>query len=408
MVERGELDGSREALRGGSEVDFPALAGPWPPSASPLVRVASEEWSLSGRRISIEAGIDEGVARIAARTGAISLGVTRATGNSMMRHRSARVMPDQCVVESSAEGGVVVERWVAALELPVAAWEIAAPPGCEIRAGVIARAVADNQRSVIEWAVREDREFAALVDGASSACIRTMGGEIRAMGGGRLSIDAVGGAADPMRMLFALSENAADLARTIDLVQRRGLPGLLSQRAQHARLLADYGVAIETPEPGIAAAFEWAKVDADAADGFPPADVPDDGPAALDLLRRAARGPTQAAAGDVLRAGLALWGVAPDAAGAGVTIRPWLPPEWSAMALRRLRTGPTAIDCEIRRRPGRIVARIARVSGPPLVVTVQPRDVFIAAITIDDAALGGDRARFVAEQRHEVIFDLHE
>ncbi len=372
------------------------------------MRVASDAWSLSGRRISIEAGIGDGVARIASRTGAMSLGVTRADGNSVMEHRAARVMPDQCVVESSVARGVVVERWVAALELPVAAWEIAAPPGCAIRADVIARTAADNQQSVMEWAVSEDRESAALLDGASSASIRATGGEIRAICGGKLRIDAAPGTSDAMRVLFALSENAADLARTIDLVQRRGLPGLLSQRAQHARLLADYGVAIETPEPGIAAAFEWAKVDGDVATGIPAADVPGDSRAALDLLRRAAQGPMPSAASDVLGAGLALWGVTPDAAGAGVTVRPWLPPEWPAMALRRLRTGPTAIDCEIRRRPGRIVTRIARVSGPPLVVTVQPRDAAIASITVDDVALGGARARFVAERRHEVIFDLHE
>ncbi|MEO8226196.1 MAG: hypothetical protein ABI637_02145 [Gemmatimonadota bacterium] len=372
------------------------------------MRVASEAWSLSGRRISIEAEIGDGVACIASGTGAISLGVMRADANCAMEHRTARVMPDQCVVESGVARGVVVERWVAALDLPVAAWEIAAPPGCEIRAEIMARAAAESEQSVIAWAVSEDRESAALGAGEFSASIRATGGEIRAICGGKLRIDAVTGTSDPMRILFALSGNAADLARTIDLVQRRGLPGLLSQRAQHARLLADYGVAIETPEPGIAAAFEWAKVDADVATGIPAADVPGDGRAALDLLRRAAQSPMPSAAGDVLGAGLALWGVTPDAAGAGVTVRPWLPPEWPAMALRRLRTGPTSIDCEIRRRPGRIVARVARVSGPPLVVTVQPRGAAIASITVDDVALGGGRARFVAEQRHEVIFDLHE
>ena len=123
-----------------------------------------------------------------------------------------------------------------------------------------------------------------------------------------------------------------------------------------------------------------------------------------DALSAAAGGSAPDAATLVTLATSGLWGITPDAPGGLVQIRPSIPARWPAMAFRRLRVGRTQLDLELRRRPGRIVARIRRIAGPPVTVDVALRGVPVASVTLADEPLGSGRARFEADGEHEVVF----
>jgi hypothetical protein len=60
------------------------------------------------------------------------------------------------------------------------------------------------------------------------------------------------------------ASDAADLDRTFAWLARKGLAGLAAQRSQHRRLLAEYGIAAEAPDPSVGAALDSAKLALDA------------------------------------------------------------------------------------------------------------------------------------------------
>jgi hypothetical protein len=129
--------------------------------------------------------------------------------------------------------------------------------------------------------------------------------------------------------------------------------------------------------------------------------------AAAAALRRAPGSlPGTGAAPALLEAVASLWGLEPDAPDAALALAPILPAGWNGYALRRLRIGRSLLDLELRRRPGAIVVRTARLFGPRLVVTVDLRGVGVETTEVDDVALAGGRARFEAHARHEVRFLL--
>ncbi|HSE27576.1 MAG TPA: GH116 family glycosyl hydrolase [Gemmatimonadales bacterium] len=129
---------------------------------------------------------------------------------------------------------------------------------------------------------------------------------------------------------------------------------------------------------------------------------------ALDGLERQAAGtcPDHAAAAALTAQPLieGLWGIVPDALAGTVRVSPWLPPEWDAMALDRLRVGRTSLTLEARRRPGGHVVRVRRTYGPRIHVALGRVGAPPAALSVDDVPLGGAVARFDAEGEHEVIF----
>jgi hypothetical protein len=76
------------------------------------------------------------------------------------------------------------------------------------------------------------------------------------------------------------------------------------------------------------------------------------------------------------------------------------------MELSRIRVGSSAIDCEVRARPGRVAVRVRRASGSPLIVTLTPAGILSRGISVDGVELAGGRARFEAAGEHEVVFEL--
>ncbi|HEU4698228.1 MAG TPA: hypothetical protein VFS40_03550 [Gemmatimonadales bacterium] len=126
-------------------------------------------------------------------------------------------------------GAMVHARWLAALDLPVLVWELESGDERPIR---------------LEW--RSDTADLIVMPDAG-ALERSDGGTYGVAGNGCI------------RFTLIAASSAGDLDRTRQLLARRGLAGLASGRAQRAKLLREYAVSIETPEPARDRAFEAAK-----------------------------------------------------------------------------------------------------------------------------------------------------
>ncbi len=324
------------------------------------------------------------------------------------------------VLRISATPGVR-ERWLTALELPIAIWEIAADP---------ARAL------TVELEPLAGRRVWIQADGGTVE---------RAGAGGSFRVRRSGGA-PAVRISMVASHDDSDLARTLDLAGRRGFAGLLAQRAQHARVIAELGAALETPDAAVNRAFEWAKVRADerarsAADAsaaaallaaglrecardlrrggaVPALDVawsrwvgapaPPSAPAraARDLaagsLGRNVEMDAAASPAEFLTGVLGgVWGAVADAARGHLELAPELPPSWDRMGVHRLRVGETVLDAVLRRRPGRLVARFRRRQGPPIVVSFTASG-GVESLDLDGVRLAGRTARFELAGDHEL------
>lgn len=317
----------------------------------------------------------------------------------------------------------VCERWLTALELPIAIWEIETDADGEL---------------AVELAPAGGRELVIGVDGGvvERAAPHSSGGvSIRRADRTRA-----------LRVSIGASRDEDDLARTLDLAGRRGFAGLVAQRAQHARVISEYGATVVTPDPAVNRAFEWAKLRADErarSMGDPEAarallaaglreaarDQRRSGPNALeDAWQRWVGEPGPAIAGDrpasgwsvgtipgdPERAAIAapasfldgairgLWGAVPDASRGLLALAPTLPPSWDRLELLRLRVGTTVLDASLRRRPGRLVARVRRRQGAPLTLSFTLPGAGVSTLELDGVMLEGRTARFELAGEHEI------
>lgn len=151
------------------------------------------------------------------------------------------------------------ERWTAAAAHAACVWEVSAATGTPVELGAVADFGISGEAPP---AVRLDRVAAGLritrADGPAMELILARG-DVLETDGERIVARGRG----IVRLVVVAGADAAELARARDRVERRGLAGIAGERAQHSRLVADFGVAIESPDPGDVAAFEWAKVAAD-------------------------------------------------------------------------------------------------------------------------------------------------
>jgi hypothetical protein len=149
--------------------------------------------------------------------------------------------------------GPAGERWATSLELPIFFWERGAGGGASwlvpLRA---ATADVDTARSRI-----------VLRSAATAECalFHASSGRIALSDGGRIDWHAEG----PAHLIAIAATNEDDLARSLDLLDRRGAAGLGRQRAQHAEQLHRGGAVMRSAQAGVLAeAFEWGKIRGDA------------------------------------------------------------------------------------------------------------------------------------------------
>lgn len=254
--------------------DLPAPAGPWPDNASPLVialpESAPQSWRFTGRRASLAGGNVRGLQEIWIHPVAVARDVAASVSGTPLTESTTRLFPTEVVRCSQVGESTVTERWTAALEHPVVVWQVEG--GGE--AAIHLEWTTDLRRA---WpypaGAGGDLEL-IVAPGGHHAALRAVGDPFQ------LVIDAEGGTLEAAptqgpavrfslrgtgrcRVRFTGVADAGDLERTRVMLARRGWAGVCKQRADHARELATYATSIETPEPALSAAFEWAKLEMD-------------------------------------------------------------------------------------------------------------------------------------------------
>ena len=145
------------------------------------------------------------------------------------------------------------DRWATSLELPLFFWERGA--------GGTASWIAPLRGATTEANASQTRLLLRSASSGECVLFDTSSGGITLSHGGRIVWQAGG----PSRLIAIAAVDERDLARSLELLDRRGVAGLGRQRAQHAEQLHRGGVAMRSGEVGpLADAFEWGKIRADA------------------------------------------------------------------------------------------------------------------------------------------------
>ena len=76
----------------------------------------------------------------------------------------------------------------------------------------------------------------------------------------------------------------------------------------------------------------------------------------------------------------------------------------ATMSLERARFGRTLLDLRAKARPGGVTVQLGVRFGPPLPVEVEIRGVEVWQVLVDENAIEGMQAAFVASHEHEVQF----
>ena len=255
--------------------ELPGLSGEWPEaSASTVMELAVDSphrWRFTGRRASLDGGVGRGLGEAWIHPYAVARDATVSVSGTPFAGAPAFVSPTEVIRRSTVGGAAVTERWTVALEHPVVYWEVAAAGDAPIH---------------VTWTTELRRAWPfpagsggdlelALPPGGHHAALRAMGDPFQ------LIIDADGGTLEAAptdglavrfslrgtgrcRVRFTGAADAGDLERSRVMLARREFAGVRKQRADHARELATYATSIDTPEPVLAKAFEWAKVEMDA------------------------------------------------------------------------------------------------------------------------------------------------
>ncbi len=381
----------------------PARAASTSPLPIAFPPEAAVEWTSAGRRVGITVSPGRGLER-AWSGGRTILEATRVTAGGRVVGAGLLTATPSGVRRWLAPG--IEERWIAAIDLPIVVWELEAPGGVAIsleaslgkewaRADTGEHAVgAVSTAPTLRLVTGDGRLLLIRCDGPGSALTMASPGPVRVLGEAHGSV----------RLTFLAAENAEDFDRTVQLLERKGPSGLYAQRAQHARLIRDYGVAISTPLPALDEAFEWAKLRADELAPSGPASLPE----LQAILQRPGALSLEDPAGLINGVLQRIWGVHVDADRSALRLAAELPPGWGRMELLRLRVGPATLDFVMSRRAGRVTLRVRRRSGPAVTLTLELPGVTIAALAIDGIPVGGPLARLEAAGEHEVVFDLAE
>ena len=94
------------------------------------------------------------------------------------------------------------------------------------------------------------------------------------------------------------------------------------------------------------------------------------------------------------------WGAVYD----GRTLSLSISPPSRTMSIERARFGRTVLDLRAKTRPGGIAVQLGVRFGPPLPVEVEVRGTAVWQVLVDENAIDGTKAAFVASHEHEVQF----
>jgi glycogen debranching enzyme len=255
----------------------PGLTGRWSQSASERVLegpvTGPAPWTLAGRRMLLtgdeQAGLTEAWSH--------PVRVMKARGIRLDGNQpealTVRVAPEEVVRTLRAGRRYATERWTTGLERPVLVWEIEAEDGGPVEAawsvdlrrmwpypagclGDLRWNLSDDGSRVWVGAAGASAQLLFSVQNARFVPPAERDGsppvlDLSIRGGGQVRIVAIA------------AVDSDDLARTVAALTRKNLEGMQRQRTQHAEQVLAYGAGIETPDPDLAAFFDWAKIRTD-------------------------------------------------------------------------------------------------------------------------------------------------
>jgi hypothetical protein len=251
----------------GAEPAEPLLVAPaddWPASAAPALDLApAAEWTHAGRRLLVRARASGGRREVWAPPFRI---MHEAGIRDAITCAPAHIAADEMAGGLAIGDHRLLERWIAAADVPAVVWEIGGQAGLEIAA---------------EWEVDlrrgwpypagsyGDLAFAVAADGRSFGVTSAAGPRVRfAVTDGSF---VLGGATDapivrvrcagvtPLRIVAAAGIDAEELQRAVRVLERDGVRGLAEARARKAAQLERYGTAFEAPDEMLARGFAWSR-----------------------------------------------------------------------------------------------------------------------------------------------------
>ena len=245
---------------------------PWPPSSIPALDLTpAAAWVHAGRRLVISARPATGTREI----WAPPFRVMRAAAV-----RDAIPCAPQHIAADEVSGGLVLgshrllERWVAAPDVPVAVWELGGPAGVPL----VAEWELDLQRAwpypagsygELTWSVSADaRSLHVEAAGGPRAVFAVAGGSLSGAEATTAEAPAVRvtcTGTTPLRIVAAAGVDRAELERSLHVLARDGVAGLAAARAGKAAQLQRYGTAFEAPDEMLGRGFDWARQRSDEA-----------------------------------------------------------------------------------------------------------------------------------------------
>jgi hypothetical protein len=257
----------QRALRTESGDPFPAAsADPWPLGSMPALDLTpAAAWTHAGRRLLISARPATG---------------TREVWAPPFRVMHAAAVRDAipCAPEHIAADGIagglalgshrLLERWMAASDVPVAVWEIGGHDGIPLEAeweADLRRAwpYPDGSYGDLTFSVAAD-SLALRVESAGGprALFVVTGGRMLAEQGELPHAPAVRvrcTGTTPLRIVAMAGMDQDELDRSVRVLARDGVAGLAVARGRKATQLHRYGTAFEAPDELLGRGFEWAR-----------------------------------------------------------------------------------------------------------------------------------------------------
>jgi glycogen debranching enzyme len=230
-------------------------------------------WTLAGRRILLVGSERDGLREVWSHPFRLMRDIDVQADGLPVASVSIRVLPDQVSLAQEHRDTPLTQRWTTALERPAMVWDIATEGDHEITIGwnVDLRRMwpypAGNFGD-LRWNVNDTQDH--LWIGAAGASVQVL---FRIVGGRfhppvanldpvpHLRLRATG--QGTLRLVAAAAVDSSDLAATLRALDRKKLDGVQRQRRQHAEQLIAYGASVESPDPDLSTAFEWAKVRVD-------------------------------------------------------------------------------------------------------------------------------------------------
>lgn len=255
----------------------PELSGRWIQSVSdqaiegPISTHAP--WTLAGRRMLLAGDERSGLVEAWSHPFRVLKGKGVLLNGAVPEPTTIRVAPEEVTRGLQSGSRFATERWTTALERPVLIWEIEADAGLEVQASwsVDFRRMWPYPTGAfgdLRWNLSEtgDRVWAGAAGGSVQLVFAVQNGRfvwpIEHIGSPPV-LDLTVRGRGLVRIIAVAATDSDDLAATLHALARKNLEGLQRQRAQHAEQVRAYGVGIETPDPDLGPAFEWAKIRTD-------------------------------------------------------------------------------------------------------------------------------------------------